>query len=363
MSEQPEPLTPPDCDCRGLPFMPLEVSRLIDSDFTALSTGDEFKAGLVLWAKSWSQTPAASLPADDRILARLVGCSLSDWLRVKDMALHNWVLCSDGRFYHPVIADLAVHAATKRKGQAARANSRWAKAKAAKTAKPRAEAAAMPGHEDPDATAPDFDATAYAAVMQGTVEEKGEEPPLAPLGGDSPEIEPSEPKTPDPIGAAFDLWNQTARRCGLPVAEILSDTRRKAIRKRLEVAGLDGWARALAAVEVSLLCRGLKRGRDGDDPWRADLDFVCQAKSFSRLIEGFYGTGAPAPKAAAAPPAAPEDPGEIWRRRIQAFGRNAYWNRYDWGPAPGKDGCKAPPEIQREFGIEPAKPQPVERVA
>ena len=39
---QPEPLTPPECDLRGMPFMPLDIVRLFDSDLYALSTGDEF---------------------------------------------------------------------------------------------------------------------------------------------------------------------------------------------------------------------------------------------------------------------------------------------------------------------------------
>jgi hypothetical protein len=41
--------------------------------------------------------------------------------------------------------------------------------------------------------------------------------------------------------------------------------------------------------------------------------------------------------------------------------------RFQWqptrGPAPGDPGCRVSPEIQREFGVEPAKPQPVERIA
>ena len=107
-----EPLVPPECDCSGLPFMPLEVGRLLDSDLMALSTGDEFKAALMLWCKSWAQAPAASLPDDDRILARWSGATPSEWKQMREMALRGWVKCSDGRLYHPLIADLAVKAKT-----------------------------------------------------------------------------------------------------------------------------------------------------------------------------------------------------------------------------------------------------------
>ena len=117
------PLTPPDCDLRGLPYMPLDVVRLIDSDLTALSGGDQFKAAVLLWCKSWNQVPAASLPSDDRILARFLGLTPGAWRRVRDVALRGWVECSDGRIYHPVVAEKALQAWSERQDhRAAREN-------------------------------------------------------------------------------------------------------------------------------------------------------------------------------------------------------------------------------------------------
>lgn len=108
-----EPLTPPDCDLRDFSFMPLDASRLLDSDLFALSTGDEFKAALSLWCKCWLQVPAASLPNDDRVLAHLSGAG-AKWRKVKDMALRGFVLCSDGRLYHTVVAEKAKDAWAKK---------------------------------------------------------------------------------------------------------------------------------------------------------------------------------------------------------------------------------------------------------
>lgn len=110
----PAPLTPLDCNLRGLPFMPLHTERLLDSDMMALSSGEEFKTALRLWCKSWNQEPAASLPDDDRILAHLAGKELSAWRKVRGMALRGFVKCSDGRLYHPVIAEEAIKAMAKR---------------------------------------------------------------------------------------------------------------------------------------------------------------------------------------------------------------------------------------------------------
>jgi hypothetical protein len=89
--------------------MPLDTARLIDSDLFALSTGDEFKAAVALWCKSWTQKPAASLPNDDRILSHLSSAG-GRWKKIKPMALRGWVLCDDGRLYHPVIAEKALEA-------------------------------------------------------------------------------------------------------------------------------------------------------------------------------------------------------------------------------------------------------------
>jgi hypothetical protein len=105
----PEPLTPPECDLRGMPYMPLDVVRMFDSDFYALSSGDEFKAGLSLWCKAFLQVPAGSLPDDDRLLAHLSG-SGARWRHLKDMALRGWIKCSDGRLYHHTVAEKVLEA-------------------------------------------------------------------------------------------------------------------------------------------------------------------------------------------------------------------------------------------------------------
>ncbi len=172
-----EPMTPADCDLRGMPFMPLDVVRLGDSDLVALSTGDEFKAAVMLWCKSWLQIPAASLPDDDRILAHLSGAG-ARWSKVKDMALRGWIKATDGRLYHPVVAEKAIEAWRHRQMQRARANKRWGNA----DAQGGGNADDMPPHVPAQSHG---DAAAYPAAMQGTGTVKGqkEETPLTPTAG------------------------------------------------------------------------------------------------------------------------------------------------------------------------------------
>ncbi|WP_268798035.1 DUF1376 domain-containing protein [Pseudomonas huanghezhanensis] len=105
----PDPFVPAGVDLAGMAFMPLDVSRVLDSDLFALSTGEEFKAAVALWCKSWMQVPAGSLPNNDRVLAHLSGAN-SRWAKLKVQALHGWQLCSDGRLYHAVIAEKALTA-------------------------------------------------------------------------------------------------------------------------------------------------------------------------------------------------------------------------------------------------------------
>lgn len=104
--------------------MPIETGRLLDSDLFALSSGDEFKAAVALWCKAWQQVPAASLPDDDRILACLSGAG-EIWRKVRGQALRGFVRCTDGRLYHPVIADKALQAWAHRQAQRAKINARW----------------------------------------------------------------------------------------------------------------------------------------------------------------------------------------------------------------------------------------------
>lgn len=112
----PDPLTPPDCDLRGLEYMPLLGQRLFGSEFDAMASDSEWRAGLTLWWAAWTQCPAGSLPDDDVALCRLadLGRDLKTWRKLRERALHGFVKCSDGRLYHPTLAQQALVAWDKR---------------------------------------------------------------------------------------------------------------------------------------------------------------------------------------------------------------------------------------------------------
>ena len=133
MDDAPAPLTPADCDLRDFQFMPLEVHRLLTSETWLLGTSDEKVAALTLWLVAWHQLPAGSLPDNERMLAHLSGAGVSGWKKVRDHALRGWVKCSDGRLYHPVVAEKVRDSWAKKEAQRERSkkgnSARWASKK------------------------------------------------------------------------------------------------------------------------------------------------------------------------------------------------------------------------------------------
>ena len=115
----PAPLTPADCDLQDFPFMPLHVARLRDSDLAAEEHPEACWYAVMLWAASWHQLPAGSLPDNETVLARLCGLGrdLKTFRKHKADAMRGFVLCDDGRLYHPVVAEQALAAWESKKQQ------------------------------------------------------------------------------------------------------------------------------------------------------------------------------------------------------------------------------------------------------
>lgn len=115
MSERPAPLVAEDIDLRDFQFMPLDVRRLRDSDLAADETPEACWAAVLLWCAAWHQVPAGSIPNNEQWIAKQCGYVSQgrvspQWKRVRKGALRGWVECSDGRLYHPVVAEKAAEA-------------------------------------------------------------------------------------------------------------------------------------------------------------------------------------------------------------------------------------------------------------
>jgi hypothetical protein len=114
MTELPEPLplTPATCDLRDYPSMMMDVVRLFSSTFHARANDSEWRAGVTLWLKAFHQVPAGSFADDEIELTRAaeLGRDFKTFRKLRPMALHGWVKCSDGRLYHPVVSEKALEA-------------------------------------------------------------------------------------------------------------------------------------------------------------------------------------------------------------------------------------------------------------
>lgn len=123
------------------------------------------------------------------------------------------------------------------------------------------------------------------------------------------ETEPSKPLAPTPtltptyketnvsleegankdLQQAFSEFSEMAKRVGLSVPQRLTVPRRAKLRARLkECGGIDGWRAALQSIESNPFFAG-----DNQRGWKADLDFMLQEKSFTKLMEGGYDRGKP----------------------------------------------------------------------
>jgi hypothetical protein len=89
------------------------------------------------------------------------------------------------------------------------------------------------------------------------------------------------------LALAVEMYNQLADEKGLPKAQVLTASRKSSMRKRLaEAGGIEGWAYAISQIRSSAFLTG-----KNDRGWKANLDFMLQQKSFTKLMEGSYTNG------------------------------------------------------------------------
>ncbi|WP_395452872.1 hypothetical protein ACHMW5_02415 [Azospirillum melinis] len=133
----PDPMVPPEVDLGGYEWMPLYGDKLLNSETWVLASAEAKVAALTLWWQSYAhQRPAGSLPNNDRLLADAAGygVAVAAWKAIKEEALRGWVLCSDGRLYHPVVAKLALQAWETRLADIAKKDAERARKKAKRNA-------------------------------------------------------------------------------------------------------------------------------------------------------------------------------------------------------------------------------------
>lgn len=118
------------------------------------------------------------------------------------------------------------------------------------------------------------------------------------LGGESASPKPSENhqepslvKSPPSDDAPLTIeevvedWNEMAAEVGLPLARKITTARRRAFKARLrDYPDIADWRRALLCIRNTPWMHG-----ENDRGWQADIDFLLQARSFTKLTEDAYG--------------------------------------------------------------------------
>lgn len=331
MVKLPDPLTPSDCDLRGLVFMPLDVLRLRDSDLALMADGDEFKAAVLLWCASWHQTPAASLPTEDRVLCRLSGLDAKVWRRAKAGALRGWVACADGRLYHPVVAEKALEAWRERQAYRRKRDmdrERLKDWRDRKQARGGGEAAGETGCETQTETRFETPKTGEGQGSGGTED-------VSVPNGTVSAAQPSDDQRFVEIGLQPDAgkrgWDGLA--FVLTVRGALTESKAKNL--------IGKWKRdhALTGDEMWAMAEGA---------WKAETHDPSPylARAAAQIADRRA-------KAQAQPDLSGDVPDHVQRRWMQDFREAPHqWKRQERGPKPGEAGCRVRPEIQREFGAQ-----------
>jgi hypothetical protein len=337
----PAPLTATDCDLRDFPFMPLDVQRLRDSDLAALETPEACWAAVQLWGASWHQVPAASLPNDDRVLAALAGYGrvVREWMKVRAGALRGFVLCSDGRFYHPVVAEKAIESHRRKLEQRWRTEcgriKKHNQRTGASVAAPELEAFIAGGCKPVSLTGPTLSPGTDPQCPQGQLAVSPECPPGNGLQGigigtgtykEEKETVASAPPTPTVARCSDDgfeaLWSAA------------SPTMRKRAKSRAKVR--PEWLKAVAVASAERILAGLidylandpdvgRTGGPGLHIWLKD-----------RTWEN-WGEARTAVDAAAWTDAQ-------WSLAVEVWRSDRDW-AVELGPPPGEPGCRVPPSL------------------
>jgi hypothetical protein len=237
----PAPLVPAEVDLRDFGYMPLDALRLRDSELAIEASPEVFRASVLLWCASWHQVPAGSLPIKDKTLAEYSRAGIR-WPRIRDEVLSKWMHCSDGRLYHPVVAEKAVEAQAAKEAQRARTRA----ATEAREAKRRAQQIARDEQRDIDRNEQrDDERDAERNAERNAIQGKGRE-------GKGRDIEEKDPPTPKGAGSVHGFPPGFERFWSAYPKKVGKDAAAKAFAKRkFNAEELDAVLQAIEAQKAS----------------------------------------------------------------------------------------------------------------
>lgn len=339
MTALPAPLVPPECTMAGNDWFPLYFQRLRKSKWWRRASDMARARNVMLWGEAYQGAPAGSLPDDDDDLAEAAGFGMDveAFLAAKAEILAPWVLCSDGRWYHPTTCEVVLEAW----GEIGERRKKAAAKKAAQRAKVR-EIAPPPRGVPQKTTVVPRDTLENAPLSppipaQTEQTEQTEEDANASLSTEA--VDDATPESyPDLFETAWKAYPHVRGRSSKHKALGIWRRLSKAYRDQLPAAA-SRFAREGREPKAECGAPGMHR-------WLADRKF----------LDWLTSTAVPEPVV--------RDEASTWRSRLRQFtGPSQHWNTMDWGPKPGKPGCRAPPDLLSEFGFSPATGLPAVEVS
>ena len=107
------------------PYFPLYVKDFAADPVVEAMSTEAVGAYILLLCKAWHLDPPASLPADDRVLARWARLSPEQWSEVKSEVIAAFTLGDDGRMHQKRLRQEFEGFRQKSKKRQAAAQSRW----------------------------------------------------------------------------------------------------------------------------------------------------------------------------------------------------------------------------------------------
>jgi hypothetical protein len=140
------PLVPVECNMGGNEWFPLHFRRLRKSKWWRRASDLARSRNVMLWGEAYQSTPAGSLADDDDELAEAAGFGMDveAFLAAKAEIMAPWMLCTDGRWYHPTLCEVVIEAWEKASEKRQKEARRKAEQRAKVRTPVRAEKANVP---------------------------------------------------------------------------------------------------------------------------------------------------------------------------------------------------------------------------
>ena len=98
---------PRDLEAKGW-ALDFDYEKIDQSDTWAMATPEQRPWLLMVWLISWRQSPVASYPNNDRLIAARIGMPLELFTQWRDILMSGWELADDGRFIIKLLQNMCL---------------------------------------------------------------------------------------------------------------------------------------------------------------------------------------------------------------------------------------------------------------